>query len=84
MGWSFRKSLGLLPGVRINLSKTGPRLSVGIPGLRASVDMRGQTRLYGGTGPLRYQKNIALGSHLSAKLQRTGLLVWFKRALTGQ
>jgi hypothetical protein len=56
MGWSFRKSFRLFPGIRINLSKSGPRLSVGVPGARASVDMRGKARIYGGNGPLRYQK----------------------------
>jgi hypothetical protein len=32
MGWSFRKSLRVLPGLHITLSKGGPRLSVGVPG----------------------------------------------------
>jgi len=58
MGWSIRKSLSLLPGVRLNLSKTGPRISVGVPGARASVDMSGKARVYGGTGPVRYQKVV--------------------------
>ena len=39
MGWSFRKSLRLLPGIRLNLSRSGPRLSVGVPGARASIDL---------------------------------------------
>ena len=62
MGWSFRKSLRLLPGIRINLSKSGPRLSVGVPGARASIDMQGKTRIYGGRGPLRYQKTVMIGT----------------------
>ncbi len=41
MGWSLRKSFRLLPGLRVNLSKSGPRLSVGIPGVRVSIDMEG-------------------------------------------
>jgi hypothetical protein len=52
MAWFFRKSFRLLSGVRINLSKSGPRLSVGVPGARASIDMEGKTRLYGGMGPV--------------------------------
>ena len=60
MGWSFRKSLRLLPGIRINLSKSGPRLSVGVPGARASVNMQGKARIYAGKGPLRYQKAVTL------------------------
>lgn len=56
MGWSFRKSLRVLPGIRINLSRSGPRLSVGVPGARASINLQGMTRIYGGMGPLHYQK----------------------------
>jgi hypothetical protein len=60
MGWFFRKSLRLLPGIRVNLSKSGPRLSVGVPGARASIGMDGKTRVYAGKGPLRYQKTLSL------------------------
>jgi hypothetical protein len=62
MGWSVRKSLRLLPGIRLNLSKTGPRLSVGVPGARASVDIHGKTRISGGKGPIRFQKTISVGA----------------------
>jgi hypothetical protein len=62
MGWSFRKSLRLLPGIRVNLSKSGPRLSVGVPGARASIDVHGKTRIYGGKGPIRFQKTVGLNS----------------------
>lgn len=60
MGWFLRKSFRLLPGVRLNLSKSGPRVSVGVPGARASMDLRGKGRIYGGKGPVRYQKGIDL------------------------
>lgn len=60
MGWSFRKSFRVLPGIRVNLSKGGPRLSVGVPGARASVDTRGRAQLYGGAGPIRYQKVVTV------------------------
>lgn len=60
MGWFLRKSIRLLPGIRLNLSKSGPRVSVGVPGARASVDARGKARVYGGEGPIRYQKAIDL------------------------
>jgi len=42
MGWFLRKSFRLLPGVSFNLSKRGLRLSVGVPGARASIDMGGK------------------------------------------
>jgi hypothetical protein len=60
MGWFLRKSFRLLPGVRLNLSRSGPRVSVGVPGARASVDLRGKARVYGGEGPIRYQRVIDL------------------------
>jgi hypothetical protein len=79
MGWSFRKSLRILPGIRINLSKSGPRLSVGVPGARASVDMQGKTRLYGGAGPLRYQKTVTIGSANKPKDNESGLLAVIRK-----
>ena len=40
MGWRFRKSIKLIPGVRLNLSKTGVSTSIGRPG--ATVNIRGR------------------------------------------
>ena len=83
MGWSFRKSFRLLPGVRINLSKRGPRLSVGVPGARASIDMEGKTRLYGGVGPIRYQKSVTFGGSDKPKSKGGGLLGFIRGMLGG-
>jgi hypothetical protein len=74
MGWFFRKSFRLLPGIRISLSKSGPRLSVGVPGVRASVNMQGKARIYGGEGPLRYQKTVTLGTTSEPQRKRGGWL----------
>ena len=63
MDWFLRKLFSLLPGVKINLSKSGPRLSVGVPGARASIDKEGKAMLYGGIGPVRYQKTLTGGSN---------------------
>ena len=71
MGFSFRKSFRILPGIRISLSRRGPRLSVGIPGVRASVGMNGKARIYGGEGPLRYQKTVSVGK-IDNPLQHDG------------
>ncbi len=79
MGWSFRKSLRVLPGVRITLSKGGPRLSVGVPGVRASVDMHGRTRIYGGAGPLRYQQSLTIAAAPTERVPDVGLLTRVKR-----
>lgn len=58
MGLSFRKSIQVLPGVKVNLSKSGVSLSTGIPGLHASINSKGQIRgtaSIPGTG-VRYTK----------------------------
>ena len=79
MSWSFRKSHRVLPGIRISLSKSGPRLSVGIPGVRASLDMHGRTRFSGGAGPVRYQKNVTIGQVREDRAPASGLLTWVKK-----
>lgn len=43
MSFTFRRSIRLGKGLRINLSKTGIGLSAGIPGLRYSVHSSGRT-----------------------------------------
>lgn len=83
MGWSIRKSFRVLPGVKINLSKSGPRLSVGVPGARASIDLEGRTRLYGGAGPLRYQKRLTIGESSEPRRSQGGLLAFVRRVLGG-
>ncbi|AQQ52348.1 DUF4236 domain-containing protein [Planococcus lenghuensis] len=44
MGLGFRKSFKIAPGVRVNVSKRGVGASVGVKGLRYSVNSRGQRR----------------------------------------
>lgn len=53
MGWNFRRSVKLLPGVRLNFSHRGIGVSVGVPGARLSLSPGGRvTRTLGipGTG----------------------------------
>jgi len=44
VGWSFRKSLKIAPGVRINLSKRGAGVSGGTKGAKLSVNTRSEKR----------------------------------------
>ncbi|QMW23436.1 DUF4236 domain-containing protein [Sandaracinobacteroides saxicola] len=71
MGFRFRKSFGLLPGVRLNASKSGFSLSLGRPGLTANIGRKGLTGSAGlpGTG-LSY--STRLGSMPTAGSQQTG------------
>jgi tetratricopeptide (TPR) repeat protein len=52
MGFRFYKSINIAPGLRINLSKSGPSLSVGKPGATVNVGPRGTRTTVGvpGTG----------------------------------
>lgn len=59
MGFRFRKSLTIIPGVRINLSKTGGSLSVGRRGATVNAGKRGvyTTIGYPGTG-MSYRQRV--------------------------
>lgn len=41
VGFRFRRSVKLLPGVKLNLSKTGPSVSVGIRGAHETIGKHG-------------------------------------------
>jgi hypothetical protein len=81
MGWSLRKSFRILPGIKLNLSRRGPRLSVGIPGARASIDLKGKTRFYAGKGPLRYQKSGTVGESNGSDRQPGSFLAFVRRMM---
>ena len=61
MGFRFRRTLKIAPGLHINLSKSGPSLSVGPHGARYTIGPRGDRATVGipGTG-LSY---TSTGSH---------------------
>jgi hypothetical protein len=52
MGWRYHKSVRLFPGVRLNMSKSGPSVSVGVPGFHENFSARGRrtTVSLSGTG----------------------------------
>jgi hypothetical protein len=45
MGWSFRKSVKIAPGVRLNLGKRGASWSAGPTGAKVSANTRREKRL---------------------------------------
>ncbi|MDR3450398.1 MAG: DUF4236 domain-containing protein [Alphaproteobacteria bacterium] len=57
MGIRFRKSFSIIPGVKINLSKSGPSVSVGGPGMTYNIGTKGSRETVGlpGSG-LSYQE----------------------------
>ena len=52
MGFRFYRRVRLFPGLSVNLSRSGPSLSVGVRGAHVTVGRRGVTRTVGipGTG----------------------------------
>jgi hypothetical protein len=47
MGWNFRRSFKLLPGIRLNVGKTGTSISFGVRGLRTAIGRRRTTTTVG-------------------------------------
>ena len=59
MGFRFRKSIKILPGIRLNLSKSGVSTSIGRPGATINIGNRGVRGTVGlpGTG-ISYSENL--------------------------
>ena len=58
MGWSFRESIKILPGIRLNFSRRGVSASVGTRGLHLGIGGGRPPRLTGGIGPLHYYQSL--------------------------
>jgi hypothetical protein len=63
MGFNFRKSKSIFPGVKINLSKSGIGVSAGVKGARISRSATGRKTVSGGIpgSGLSYRKSIKAG-----------------------
>ena len=61
MGWSFRESVKILPGVRLNFSRRGVGASIGPRGLHLGFGGGRAPRLTGGIGPLHYYRSLGAG-----------------------
>lgn len=59
MGWGFRKSINIIPGVNLNLSRSGPSISLGPKGMKYNINSRGSRVRCSipGTG-IYYTKNL--------------------------
>lgn len=74
MGFRFRKSIKLLPGVRINLSKSGVSTSIGRPGATINVSDKGVRGTVGvpGTG-VSYSERLTTSDAPSPSRSGIGL-----------
>jgi hypothetical protein len=59
MGFYLRKSLSLGKLVRLNLSRGGLGVSVGVKGARVGIDARGRSYVHAGTGGIYYRKTLS-------------------------
>ena len=65
MGWNFRKSVKIAPGVKVNFSKRGASISAGPKGYKVSVNSKGkvhQTVSIPGTGLYNRKKIADIGN----------------------
>ena len=64
MGFRFRKTIKLFPGLKFNLSKSGVSTSIGGPGATINISNRGTRGIVGipGTG-ISYSENLSHPSH---------------------
>jgi hypothetical protein len=71
MGFRFRRSVKLAPGVRLNISKSGPSVSFGRRGARVTVGKDRITKTVGipGTG-LSYTDTDYIGTKKKSKRRR--------------
>ena len=71
MGLRFFRRKQLFPGLRLNMSKSGPSLSMGVRGAHVTVGRRGITRTVGvpGTGFYTSRRGRHTGVH-SAQARR--------------
>lgn len=78
MGFRFHKVLGILPGVRANISKTGPSISLGPRGADVNVGMHGVTTNASipGTG-VSYRSKVGSKSTLWGVMAVVGGLGWW-------
>lgn len=58
MGFRFRKSFKVAPGIRLNVSKSGLSTSVGPRGAKVNFSSRG-TRVSAKVGPVYYQEYLS-------------------------
>jgi Protein of unknown function (DUF4236) len=58
VAFGFRKRIKILPGVSLNLSKSGPSASVGPRGAKLSVNRKGEQRAYVGRSGWFWRRRV--------------------------
>ncbi|NVO06928.1 MAG: DUF4236 domain-containing protein, partial [Rhodoferax sp.] len=84
MAFRFRKSIKILPGVRLNFSKSGVSTSIGVPGATVNVSDRGTRTTVGvpGTGISYTESHSMPKASPAASNSDTGTwFLWFLAAV---
>ena len=71
MAIRFRKSIKLMPGVRVSLSKSGISGSLGVNGARVSVNSKGQVRGTAGLNGTGLSSTTMLNSKSKSKSKKS-------------
>ena len=71
MAIRFRKSIKLMPGVRVSLSKSGISGSLGVNGARVSVNSKGQVRGTAGISGTGLSSTTMLNSKSKSKSKKS-------------
>jgi len=74
VGFRFRKSIKIVPGIRLNLSRSGPSLSLGSKGLHYNIGSKGTRATVGlpGTG-LSWSQYSSYSQHETARTETVGV-----------
>lgn len=77
MGFRFRKSFKIAPGVRVNLSKRGASVSAGKPGATVNVSSKGTRATVGlpGTG-ISYSEKLTSAASAPADEESGSIAPW--------
>ncbi len=67
MTFRFRRTVKLLPGVRLNITKCGISTSVGVPGARVTLSKRGVSRTFGIPGSGMFWSERVTGNRRQAR-----------------
>lgn len=73
MGFRFRRSIKIAPGVRLNFSKTGVGASIGPRGLKVNLGADGKTRVSAGIPGTGFGYRETLTPNSRSDLERAPL-----------
>lgn len=77
MGFRFYRRKRLLPGITLNLSRSGPSISLGVRGAKVTVGPKGNRATVGLPGTGLFYTEHSKSSSQPVPQQKNSHLVWF-------